>query len=332
MISIIVPIYNTEDYIDLCVKSILGQTFKNFELILVDDGSTDNSYSICNELASNDNRIILLQKENGGQGSARNLALNIAKGEYIGFVDSDDYIQPEMYETLLNYIIQYNAEIAVCSYNTYRQDFKKLTPLILNKGIKQYDNHSLMKAYVSSGEISTGPCNKLYKSNLFNVLRFPEFRLSEDAYLLPDILSITSKAVHVGLPLYNWHLREDSTERGKFSRSDYFLLTSTEHLQNVIKKNYIDLFKYVSHDLDFCKALIIKKILLSNGYNNNKIEYKRLQSEIVISSIYWKQYKVYWPNRCRLTLLAKNFDLIFRLYVFFYKTLKIYIVPILRKF
>ena len=119
-ISVIVPVYKVEPYLKQCVDSIINQTYKNLEIILVDDGSTDNCGKICDEYASKDNRIKVLHIENGGPAVARNAGLDIATGKYIGYVDSDDYIEPDMYETLYNAMIKTNAGLVVC--NWYRQD------------------------------------------------------------------------------------------------------------------------------------------------------------------------------------------------------------------
>ena len=124
LISIIVPIYNSENYIKKCLDSILAQTYSNLEVILIDDGSTDNSYNICKDYQKKDNRIVLLQQKNAGVSRARNHGLEVAKGEYIGFVDSDDYIEPEMYEILLNSIIESNSKIAICNYYYENEDSK----------------------------------------------------------------------------------------------------------------------------------------------------------------------------------------------------------------
>ena len=102
LISVIVPVYNVEEYVEKCVLSIINQTYKNLEIILVDDGSTDNSGKICDEIAIKDNRIKVIHKKNGGLSDARNVGIDIAKGDYLGFVDSDDYIDPDMYSILLN--------------------------------------------------------------------------------------------------------------------------------------------------------------------------------------------------------------------------------------
>ena len=114
-ISIVVPIYNVEKYLKKCVESILNQTYKNFELILVDDGSPDRCGEICEDLKKKDLRIRVIHKENGGLSSARNAGIDVAKGEYIGFVDSDDYIEPFMYEKLVNAVVKDNCLLSVCS-------------------------------------------------------------------------------------------------------------------------------------------------------------------------------------------------------------------------
>ncbi len=116
LISIIMPIYKAEDYLNNSITSILNQTLENFELILVDDGSPDNSGKICDELALNDNRIKVIHKENGGASTARNAGLDIAQGEFIAFVDSDDWIEPNMFETLFNLAKEHNADISQCNY------------------------------------------------------------------------------------------------------------------------------------------------------------------------------------------------------------------------
>ena len=119
-ISVIVPVYNVEKYLRKCIESILNQTFREFELILVDDGSTDSSGKICDEYALKDSRIKVIHKENGGASSARNAGLDVAKGEYIGFVDSDDWIEMDMYGELYRLIKENNTDISVCGINNIK--------------------------------------------------------------------------------------------------------------------------------------------------------------------------------------------------------------------
>ena len=122
LISIIVPVYNGANYFVECIESILAQTYTNLEIILVNDGSTDNSGNVCDNYAEKDNRIKVIHKENGGVSSARNAGLNVVTGEYIGFVDSDDYIAPQMFQYLYNLCNRYNTQISVCNFYTIRQN------------------------------------------------------------------------------------------------------------------------------------------------------------------------------------------------------------------
>ena len=116
-ISIIVPVYNVEQYLERCVESLINQTYKNIEIILVDDGATDNSGQLCDELAQRDPRIVVYHKVNGGLSDARNYGIDKASGDYIGFIDSDDFIDDDMYEVLLSNILEYNAFISFCRIN-----------------------------------------------------------------------------------------------------------------------------------------------------------------------------------------------------------------------
>lgn len=117
LISIVVPVYNVKQFLTKCLNSIISQTYSNLEIIVVDDGSTDGSATICDDYAKKDKRISVIHKENGGLASARNAGIDVAKGTYIGFVDSDDYIEPYMYEKLLQAILKYSCNIAVCGIN-----------------------------------------------------------------------------------------------------------------------------------------------------------------------------------------------------------------------
>mgnify|MGYP000957612190 FL=1 len=236
-ISIIIPFYNSQDYIERCINSVLKQKFLDFELILIDDGSTDRSFQIALRFAKLDDRIILLQKENGGQGSARNLGLEHARGSFIGFVDSDDFIDPQMYKILHEHIISNSADLAVCGYNTFRKINGTPKPLTRIQEVILFDNFTLMKTYLSDTYISGGPCNKLYSKKLFDNVRFPILKMREDAYVMPHIIKNTSKAVYVGKNLYNWFLREGSTERSSFSINNLSALDSIKSLESVVKKH-----------------------------------------------------------------------------------------------
>lgn len=279
-ISILVPYFNSEKYIHRCIESIINQTLKEIELILIDDGSTDNSYRICEKYAENDNRIILLKKENGGQGTARNLGLDIAKGKYIGFVDSDDFIELNMYELMFEKIEHYNADISICGYNIFNKLNDKLIPNKYEFKELILDNKTLMKEYLTKSYITGGPCNKLYSRELFSNLRFPSIRMREDSYLMPHIFQITNKAVFIGENLYNQYIRIGSTERSSFSVEKLDALKSVDSLEEIIIGSYPDLIQYVFIRKIQSRFELLKNIILSKSIDKYHDIYKNLYSEI----------------------------------------------------
>ena len=220
LISVIVPVYNTEKFLHRCVDSILNQTYKNIEIILIDDGSTDASGSICDEYAKIDSRIKVIHKENEGVSRARNLALEIAKGEYIGFVDSDDSIEPDMYEILYDNILHYGAEISLCNQKRINGNFAenessidKITVFNRNEAIKEL---SLERAF------SGGLCNKMIKKSVLDKVRFAEdIYFAEDKLFLMQFLLICNKVVFDPAPKYNYFIRENSACTSTFSEKTF---------------------------------------------------------------------------------------------------------------
>lgn len=232
-ISIIVPVYNVEEYLEKCIDSILNQIFKDFELILVNDGSTDNSLDICKRYKSIDDRICIIDKKNGGLSSARNAGLDIAKGEYIGFVDSDDYIHPQMYEILYDQIIKNKADISICNYEEvynydecyfhYNENNKPDTIIEYLSNIQ-----SLERIDSPEGVIFVVAWNKLYKRDIFKNLRYKHGIIHEDEYIIHRILYKCEKVVHIKKALYFYMQRDGSImqEKTKITRIDYLLALS----------------------------------------------------------------------------------------------------------
>ena len=209
-ISIIVPVYNVENYLKNCIESILSQTFKDFEIILVNDGSTDTSYDICKYYLNIDSRVKVINKVNEGVSSARNTGLDVAIGEYIGFVDSDDYIHPQMYEILYNYISNTQSDIAQCdykkTYNTYDKEsvnFIKLDEDTIGKSILQYSNiESLNQFYDKHGMKFTPAWNKLYRKELFKKHRYKVGKNHEDEFIMHELLYESKKVIYIPVELY----------------------------------------------------------------------------------------------------------------------------------
>lgn len=232
-ISIIVPVYKVEKYIHKCIDSILNQTFKDFELILVDDGSPDNCGKICDEYAKKDNRIIVIHKENGGQATARNIALDIAKGEYIGFVDSDDYIKPDMYEKLYNACSLNNSDISVIGFREINENGNSIYEYIPDK---LYFFDALKRAHM---------WNKLFNKKLFfeNNLFFQSGRYYEDLELFPKLFVKANKISEVKDIGYIYLQREGSTTREKNEKILDMLWAYIEIKKFLIKEDLFEKYR-----------------------------------------------------------------------------------------
>lgn len=205
LISIIVPVYKVEQYLRKCIESILSQTIRDFEVFLVDDGSPDRCGQICDEYAEKDNRVIVIHKENGGLSDARNVAINKAKGKYITFIDSDDYVSDDHLEVLYNALVETDSDIAVANITSFTngqyndQFYQPSTePEILNE--KEVFNTIYQ------------PCAaaKLYKKEIYNDIRFPVGRLYEDVFVYHDVLSKANRLVLTGKNTYFYLLRNNS--------------------------------------------------------------------------------------------------------------------------
>ena len=242
LISIIVPIYNTNEYLQRCIDSILRQSYTNFELLLIDDGSTDGSGTMCEDYAKIDPRIKVFHKENGGQGSARNYALDIVNGEYVAFVDSDDWIERDMYQLLYNNIFQYDADISTCRNDTGVATYKDR--------IVVFENNTIMNEHLR-GHCGTGqsPCDKLYKACLFDKVRFSERRAYEDAATIYRVLSLAKKVVHEEIVLYHYCRRENSTMTQPFSAIKYEVISVYDEMLQFYAEKYPGFTKPIKEKL-----------------------------------------------------------------------------------
>ena len=212
-VSVIVPVYNMEKYLSRCVDSILSQTYADLEVILVDDGSKDSSAAICDQYAERDGRIKVVHKANGGLSSARNAGLDLATGDYIGFVDSDDYISPEMYSVLCHHIENSDCEIANVMYVRADENGRTTPSKVPHNTDKEIEAEQFAKELMlHTGDVSV--CTKLFRAELFKNIRFPEGKLNEDLLFILDVLGRVRKiafAAHVG---YFYFTRSGSISGG----------------------------------------------------------------------------------------------------------------------
>lgn len=213
LISIIIPVYNVEQYLHECLESVLAQTYSNLEIIVVDDGSTDSSSRICDEFAVKDSRIRVVHQRNKGLSDARNAGIALAKGSYICFLDSDDAIHPEFVAALYTACTQTGSDIAVCRFASDKSEWKRTT-----SDIKIFDNHEISLALCSDATGTLGVVwNKLYARHLFDSITFPAGRIHEDEATTYLFFWESQRIALVSDVLHFYRLRENSLAHSAFS-------------------------------------------------------------------------------------------------------------------
>lgn len=266
LISVIVPIYNVEDYLKKCIDSIINPTYKNLEIILVDDGSTDSCGFICDKYKKVDDRIIVVHKSNGGLSSARNVGLDIAKGDLISFVDGDDYLELEMYEKLKLNMDKYESDIVICSFYYEKGN---------NKTIKRINNDSNKVTFGKDKFISFQNCvwDKMYKKNIFNEIRFPLRHICEDAFIICDLLDKAKKVSYVDAPLYNYVYRSNSIINSFGINHFDSIISLNKKIEFYNKKGYNDLaLKEKKKKID--RDIIILSKMKQYGIKNKEVKEK----------------------------------------------------------
>ncbi|OJG45055.1 glycosyl transferase, group 2 family protein [Enterococcus hermanniensis] len=289
------PVYNVEKYLKKCVDSILAQTFTDFELILVDDGSPDSSGTICDEYAMKDSRVKVIHKENGGLSSARNAGIDSAKGKYLGFIDSDDYIAEDMYELLHNNIVKEEADLSICGiYHVYegkKPSEKKKKYLILNR-----DEATVLIFH--GNQISDHAVNKLYKKSIFSELRYPQGKYHEDSFTIVGILDKCEKVVVDTRQKYYYYHRDDSITSQTFSKKHLEYIDAWEQNEKKVSGRTKEIEEAAHQRVCFANFLVLDKIVnanLENQISETKEIVRYLRSNfsfIMKNSIFTKNRKI----------------------------------------
>jgi|SRR5690625_3544352 len=265
-ISIIVPIYKVELHLQKSIETILAQTFSNFELILVNDGSPDRSGKICDEYARIDERIKVIHQKNSGVSAARNAGIDIAKGTYLAFVDPDDVILPEMYDVLMDYSLRHDADMVVCQYTQINEANKtEKVPQVWEQVDDEIDNktiiNEIMPNVLVNNTFSLVPCfNKLYKKSIFNKhgIKFDEtISFGEDKRLNFTLLPLINTLVFVEQPLYVYYRRVGDSLSQVFRNDFYMYLLEDKEFSIEICEKY-NLTQYI----DTLRELFITRVLL----------------------------------------------------------------------
>lgn len=237
-ISVIVPIYRVEKYLPACIDSILNQTFTDFELILVDDGSPDRCPEICDETAKRDARVRVIHQANAGLSAARNAGIEIAHGEWLGFVDSDDYIAPQFYEKLYQTAQRTDADCVMCSVQNVDESGKPIDSALMRVADEVKTGREVLRKI---GRDDVTPYltawNKLYRRKLFNTLRYPAGRQNEDVFVFAELFCQVQRAVCVAEPLYFYRKRIGS------------IMNSVVTLRNLDEMwAYVNCFEHLQQD------------------------------------------------------------------------------------
>lgn len=260
-ISVIVPIYNVEDYLHRCIDSIINQTYTNLEIILVDDGSPDNCPIICDEYAKKDSRIRVVHKKNGGLSDARNAGIDIATGEYIMFIDSDDFVDIEMMESMMKNMIDNKVDMVVCNIKYVYEDREVVK---YNQSDRILDRYEAMEEYLKDGVVQAVAWNKLYKKSLINKMRYKVGKTNEDEFFTYKVVDKTAKIYYNSTPFYNY-LQRDSSIMGKYSIKRLDGVEASYERLNFIKERYPSF--YLNEKKTFLNLCIYSYMMILRNKN-----------------------------------------------------------------
>lgn len=292
LISVIVPIYNVEKFLNKCIESILCQTYVNLEIILVDDGSTDNCSKLCDEYAIKDTRIKVIHKSNGGLSDARNVGIDVANGEFLFFVDSDDYINKNTINTLYMNLINEDADVSICKYKVV-YDQNTDTNEIQDNIVKVIEEEKFNNIYNELADYTITAWAKLYKKSIFDEIRFPVGKINEDEFIVHQWLNLAKKVVYSSCEYYYYFQRGNSIMNTynikrldifdalenrmlffKGKNKELYSQTLYVYCYNILKNirllkqgNNIINKKHIIKDLKKKNKIYLKKLLLSGHIN-----------------------------------------------------------------
>ena len=248
LISVIVPVYNTAEYLDACVSSIVEQTYRELEIILVDDGSTDGSPALCDAWAEKDARIKVLHKENGGQGVARNVGMEIAAGAYIGFVDSDDVISPDMYKKLLAALQQYDADMIQCAMFQFREFPLSAFPEPKPAAVIVLNGEEAREYYWKRNTITSTCPNVLIKAEIARKIPFDPGMKNEDVMWVYRAVRDSKKVLLTDETLYAYYQRDGSTMNSVYSERKFDAMKAGRMRADAVKTEMPSYFPYAERE------------------------------------------------------------------------------------
>lgn len=285
LVSIIIPVYGVEKYLEKCVKSVIKQSYKNLEILLIDDGSKDKSGKICDKLSENDLRIKVYHKKNGGLSDARNYGLKHATGEYIMFVDSDDYIDINMVKKMIDMANSYNLDIVMCDFSIVNENDKIILKKEKESTFKIYNKNQLFKLWNTDMYLICNLAwNKLYKKELFDKIMFPVGKIHEDEFTVYKVVYLSKKIGYITESLYYYYQQESSIMHNLNDKRLNLLealkerIDFSNNISNTFYKETIEIYMNAIIDYYF-KFNNVKKHNISNNliklFKNEYDEYNK---------------------------------------------------------
>lgn len=289
-VSIIVPIYKVEKELDRCIQSILRQSYTNLEIILIDDGSPDKCPEMCDIYAEQDERIKVIHKENGGLSDARNAGLNIATGEFLAFIDSDDWVADSFIERLVNNIIDTDSDIAICGFALINEIGQK-RDCVANKVQEVLEHEQAISALFAQQKFECMICMKMYRRNLFENIRFPKGKLYEDIAVSLSLFDKNRRCVIINDELYYYFQRKGSIVNSKFNKKRLDMLEYTQKM--------IDYSHEHGHKYDFeAESFYLKSVMINIlQIYKDKISEETKECADFLKKELRKHKKYIWENK-----------------------------------
>ena len=278
LISIIIPVYNVEKYLSNCIDSVINQTYTNIEILLINDGSTDNSQKICEEYTNIDKRIILINKENGGLSDARNMGIINANGKYITFIDSDDTVKENYIEYLYKLLLKYKTNMSIAAYSVISN--KKI--INIGQGYKEenFNTKDCLDRLLCEKGFTVSSCAKLYNKSLFNNIRYPKGKLCEDNGTTYQLIMKCEKVAYGNDSIYNYYKRENSIMTSKFNMKKLDLIELSDKMCDDIEEKYSELKNSIDKKRITVRFSILRQILVGKLDDERKIVVKEIKKYI----------------------------------------------------
>ncbi len=280
LISVIVPVYNKEKYLEKCLDSIVNQTYRNLEILLIDDGSTDGSAAICDAYAKKDPRVKSVHRKNAGPGATRNYGMLISSGRYIAFVDSDDWIERDMYARLMDAIRRNGASLAMCGRNMVFEESGEIQSAFCLEAEQCFDTHEAVRRFLVYDAVDASPCDKLFDRALLEgspYATFPKKYVSEDIPFVFGLISRAEKTVHIGVPCYNYLQRSGSYSRGTLNKKAWGLKVYPDEVRRTVLKAYKDL----QSEADYYYAINMMTLFFKVDKKKDAEAYRTIREELI---------------------------------------------------